>query len=108
MKYWLKRTGLLLVVASIALSVYCWFRTPEVDRCYRQVEAGMTVDQVRQIMGCDEELPNGIIGAAGEFERTWAVGDARITVAFDRNGRSSYKEFGPDFCGVTPLSSNKN
>jgi hypothetical protein len=61
------------------------------------------VEQVREIMGRNEETPNGRFGKAGEFERTWIVDDAAITIVFDRDGRSCYREFGPSFCGVTPL-----
>ena len=65
----------------------------------------MTLDLVRQIMGGNEEEPDKRETETGEFERSWtfAAGGGRITVVFDQNGRSTYKEFVPSYCGVTPL-----
>jgi hypothetical protein len=69
------------------------------------VPIGMTLDQVRQIMGRNEDEPDERETSSGEFERSWtfAADGGRITVVFDQNGRSTYKEFAPDDCGVTPL-----
>ena len=108
MKYWIKWFGVAVGLAFIICAAYLWVRIPFSERCYRQIQAQMTLDQVRQIMGFDEEKSNERIGPAGEFERTWTVDDVRITVVFDRTGHSSYKEFGPDFCGVTPLSGDND
>jgi hypothetical protein len=87
----------------LALADFFWLRTPELQRCYRQVTGGMTLAEVREVMGRDEDPPDTRQTSTGEFERSWTFDDARITVVFDPDGHSKYKEFTPDSCGVTPL-----
>ena len=96
--------GLLAAVATI-IAVILWFRTPDWKRCYAQITSKMTVHQVREIMGRDEDESDNGTTAAGEFEKSWTFdgSDTRITVVFDQNGHSIYKELAPSFCGVTPL-----
>jgi hypothetical protein len=110
MKFWNKLTsvllvvGVFLVVGAIAFGVHQWLRNTW-ERRYSRVTGGMTVNQVREEMGRDEDQPDERTTEAGEFERSWTFHESgvRITVVFDRNGHSTYQEFGPSFCGVTPL-----
>lgn len=98
----------LLIVGLVALVFVAGrlWRTPAWQRGLSQVENGMTVEQVREVMGRDEETPNGHNTANGEFERSWmfAENGVRCTVAFDKDGRVIYREFGPSYCGTTWLS----
>jgi hypothetical protein len=105
MKSWFKVAGLALLAAALGLGGYFWFRTPEWQRCYAKATGGMTLAQVREVMGRDEDPADERQTATGEFERSWTFDDGGVTltVVFGPDGRSTYIEFGPDFCGVTPL-----
>lgn len=64
----------------------------------------MTLAEVRDVMGFDEDSPDKRPTITGEFERSWSFADGgRITVVFDPNGRSVGKEIAPSDCGNTPL-----
>jgi hypothetical protein len=105
-KRWLKMLGLLLVIGAVGIGVYWWLHRPaEWQRCYASVRGGMTLDQVRQIMGRGEDAHDNRATATGEFERSWTFAEdgACITVVFARNGSAMYIEYGPSYCGVTPL-----
>ena len=95
----------MLIISVTAFGVMWWHRASEYRRCYARVLGGMTLDQVRQIMGGNEDEPDERETETGEFERSWtfAANGARITVVFDKTGRSTYTEHGPSGCGVTPL-----
>jgi len=89
-----------------------WFRTTrslradlEWQRAYSQVTGGKIVAEIREIMGQDEDKSDHRTTAEGEFEKSWTFEESgvRITVVFNQKGQSIYKEFGPSFCGVTPL-----
>jgi hypothetical protein len=104
MKCW-KMVGLSLILGAMALAVEQWLRESAWARSYSSVTVGMTVNQVRHAMERDEDAPDERNTLAGEFERSWTFQESgvRITVVFDQHGLSSYKEFGPSYCGVTPL-----
>jgi hypothetical protein len=105
-----KTLGILIVISIAmvtAIGVCRWLYVrsgAEGLQGYSQVVGGMTVDEVREIMGRKEDPPDERMTMTGEFERSWTFEDgARYTVVFDKNGRSIYKEIAPDYCGVTPL-----
>lgn len=104
-----KSLGALLIVAVIVLGVVNHWRTNRAKRAYLQVTGGMTMAEVQEIMGRPEDEAEDAITAEGEFERSWTFHESgeRLTVVFDSNGRSRYKEHGLDGCGVTPLMDKK-
>src|SRR4051794_32157377 len=100
----LKRLLCVVLVLAVMFGVDRWLYVPEWQRRYSQVVGGMTVDQVRQVMGRSEDREEERKTTTGEFEHSWTFVDGvRLTVVFDKTGRSTYKEFAPSFCGVTPL-----
>jgi len=104
MKKRLAISGVALAVIAIGIVAYWWFRTPELVRCYSRITGPMTLTQVRDVMGREEDPPDPRRTTTGEFERSWSFSDGgRITVVFDPNGNSRYKEIAPCECGVTPL-----
>lgn len=96
-----------LSAVAIAMGLWSWLN----DRSGRQglqaysiVVGGMTVGEVREIMGREEDPPDERRTTTGEYERSWTFKDGtRYTVVFDKQGRSIYKEIAPGYCGVTPL-----
>ena len=95
--------GVISVIA-IAVAVYWWLQPPELVRCYSRIAGPMTLKQVREAMGRDEDPPDERKTTTGDFERSWSFPDGgRITVVFDAGGHWFYKEIGPSDCGVTPL-----
>jgi hypothetical protein len=116
---WMRLSCVLLILA-VAFAVDRWLAASEQDRRaaekshrdsemarrYSSVVAGMTVEQVRHVMGKQEDEPNDYKTSTGEFERSWSFEDGvRFTVVFDKDGRSTYIELGPTYCGNTPLMS---
>jgi hypothetical protein len=98
-----------LVVAIVVLVFVNHWRSNRAKRCYLQVTAGMTLGEVQAVMGRAQDGDDGLLTPDGEFERSWTFPESgeRLTVVFDANGLSKYKEHGPDFCGVTPLMGKK-
>lgn len=93
-----------VIVSTIAIALSLWLRSNEFNRCYSQIKGGMTVDQIRDVIGREEDSPDPRPTVTGEFERSWSFSDGgRITVVFNPNGRSIFKEIAPVDCGVTPL-----
>lgn len=93
-----------VIVATIAIVLSLWLKSNEFDRCYVRIKGGMTVDQIRDLVGREEDSQDLRPTITGEFERSWSFSDGgRITVVFGPNGRSIYKEIAPVDCGVTPL-----
>ena len=81
-----------------------WFYVPHWQRAYSRVVGGMTLDEVRRVMGRFEDLPDERVTETGELERHWTFEpDFRLTIVFDKNGRATYREMAPNYCGVTPL-----
>jgi hypothetical protein len=96
--------GIALAATMTAIAGYWWFRTPELVRCYAQITSGMPIEQIREIIGREEDPPDSRPTINGEFERSWSFSDGgRITVVFDAAGTLVYKEIAPIGCGVTPL-----
>src|SRR5262245_37659716 len=95
---------LLFIVVVVGVSRR-WLAAAEVPglQSYAKVSGGMTVEEVRQIFGREEDPADERKTATGEFERSWTFGKGRFTVVFDCEGRSYYKELAPAYCGVTPL-----
>jgi hypothetical protein len=104
-----KSLGALLLVVIAILFFVSHTRSNRAMRCYLQVTGGMTVGEVQAIMGRAEDPNDDTRTPDGEFERSWTFPESgtRLTVVFDSNGLSRYKEHGPDFCGVTPLMGKK-
>jgi hypothetical protein len=103
---WKKLTCVVLVVGA-AFLVDLWLCFPAERQGlqgYSRVVGGMTVEEVRQVMGRGEDQPDGRITTTGEFQRSWTFENgARYNVVFDKDGPSIYKEIAPAGCGVTPL-----
>jgi hypothetical protein len=108
---WMRLSCVLLALA-VAFAADRWLAASEQERRdaemahrYSSVVGGMTVEQVRQVMGKQEDQPTERKTTTGEFERSWSFMEEgwRITVVFDKDGRSTYIEHGPTDCGVTPL-----
>src|SRR5271170_4819242 len=94
----------LIVAFAVAFAVDRWHDEAKLAQRYSEVVGGMTVDQVRQVMGRNEDQPDERQTTTGEFERSWTFKNGvRFTVVFDKDGHSVYKEIAPDECGVTPL-----
>ena len=95
------------VAIAMTMGAYRWLLIKpgaEALRGYSRVEWGMTIDEVREAMGRNEDPPDERMTMTGKFERSWTYEDgARCTVVFDRDGHSIYKEIAPSYCGVTPL-----
>jgi hypothetical protein len=102
-----KKLASVLLIAAMAVGVGRWLYRASGRQglqSYAQVLGGMTLDEVRAVMGKSEDSPDERGTTTGEFERSWTFPDgARYTVVFDKEGRSIYKEIAPDYCGVTPL-----
>jgi hypothetical protein len=93
----------LLAIAGL-FYVARWLDLREWQGRYARVAGGMTVDEVRQVMGKMEDTQDRRRTISGEFERSWTFpGGVRVTVVFDSNGRTIYIEHGLTDCGVTPL-----
>lgn len=101
----MKCLGVLFLIAMALLLFGNHWRNNRAKRCYLQVTAGMTLDEVQAIMGRAEDEHDESLTPDGEFERSWTFSESgeRLTVVFNANGLSRYKEHGPDYCGVTPL-----
>jgi hypothetical protein len=97
--------AVMIVVIAVSLGIRQWVITSQWKRSYARVTGGMTLDQVRQAMGRDEDEPDERLTTTGEFERSFTFAESGIclTVVFSPDGVSTYKELGPIYCGVTPL-----
>jgi hypothetical protein len=108
---WKRLLCLLVVLTAVAIGVVFavdrWRHghdEAQMARRYSGVVAGMTVDQVRQVMGRNEDQPDERQTTTGEFERSWTFENGvRFTIVFDKDGHSFYIELAPDYCGNTPL-----
>jgi hypothetical protein len=106
-----KRLSCVLLALPVVFAMDCWLvgseqkrQDAEMARRYASVVAGMTVEQVRQVMGKQEDEPDKRPTTTGEFERSGSFENGvRFTVVFDKDRRSTYIELGPTSCGVTPL-----
>lgn len=103
----MKCLGALFLTAIALLLFGNHWRGNRAQRCYLQVSAGMTLDEIQAVMGRAEDEHDESSTQDGEFERSWTFPESgeRLTVVFDANGLSRYKEHGPDYCSVTPLMS---
>jgi hypothetical protein len=104
-----KSLGALLLVGVAILLFVSHARSNRAKRCYLQVTSGMTLAEVQAIMGRAEGWHDDSRTPDGEFERSWTFPESgeRLTVVFDPNGLSRYKEHGPADCGVTLLMDKK-
>ena len=99
-----KQLVIALCVSALAIGAYSWFEATRGARAFAQVRWNMTVDEVRKIMGRQEDPPDKRRTKTGEFELSWTFErSGRYTVVFNQEGRSTYKEIAPYYCGVTPL-----
>jgi hypothetical protein len=103
---WKRLSCLLLLIAAVLPLVrqpHLTFEMALLHR-YSQVVGGMTVEQVREVMGRGEDRPNERKTTTGEFARSWTfAGGIRLTFVFSKDGKVTYKELAPSYCGVSPL-----
>ena len=95
--------AVMVTIVSASLWLYAKSGTQGL-REYARIVGGMTVDEVRDVMGREEDIPDNRRTATGEFERSWTFEDGtRYTIVFDNEGRSTYKELAPAFAAIRLL-----
>ena len=99
-----KRLSCLLLLVAVVLPLSRWHSETALMHRYAQIVGGMTVEQVREVMGRNEDQPDQRTTTTGEFERSWTFQDGtRFTFVFGSDGKLTYSEIAPSYCGVTPL-----